>query len=244
MLRSAFQVNQLIITAPNSIAEVLVQHPYDFEKAQGVRECLRNVLGDGLVLTEGDVHRFQRRHLIQPFNFRNIKNLYPVMWAKSWRMIDHIEKQLGEIAIVEREKPAADQKPGRLEFNNWASRATLDIIGIAALGKDFNCLVNTDFQLVRDYEELLAPDGWRIAFFVISAFFGWHFANKLPWKTRHDFLRLAKSLRSTGAQLIQDKRHAMAKGGEHKDILGLLIDSNDFSDVELLDHVLTFLAAG
>lgn len=44
--------------------------------------------------------------------------------------------------------------------------------------------------------------------------------------------------------MVREKRETMQSGEQHFDILSLLIKSNDFSDDELVDQLLTFLAAG
>ena len=46
-------------------------------------------------------------------------------------------------------------------------------------------------------------------------------------------------------QLVREKREMIkTSSDEHLDILSVLIKSNDFSDQQLVDQLLTFLAAG
>jgi cytochrome P450 len=231
-------VNTILVTAPDTIAEVLVHRSYDFEKPQGARDVLRKALGDGLIIVEGDVHRFQRKHLMPSFAFRNIKKLYPMMWKKSLALMDHLSTEISN------QTSGDDTKSSRIEIGSWASKATLDIIGVAGIGFEFDALRDSDNQLTKDFEELLKPDSMRIFHFFLSVIFGWNFASRIPLQTNYDYHRLTDSLHSISGQLVRDKRAAMAKGGEHLDILGLLITSNDFSDDQLTDQVLTFLAAG
>ena len=53
------------------------------------------------------------------FSFRHIKDLYPVFWAKSLEMVEAIS--------IQTEAPGAVD----VEVNGWASRGTIDIIGLA-----------------------------------------------------------------------------------------------------------------
>jgi cytochrome P450 len=59
------------------------------------------------------------------------------------------------------------------------------------------------------------------------------------------FQRTTTSLRDITAKLVQVKREAIKTGtDDHFDILSLLLQSNNFSNEELVDQMLTFLAAG
>src|ERR1700761_1705872 len=94
MFRNFGNQPRLIVTNPKTIGEVLVQKSYDFVKPSPLRNFLRRILGDGLVIVEGDEHRFQRKHIMPVFSFRNIKELYPMMWKKSVALTYGIEEEL------------------------------------------------------------------------------------------------------------------------------------------------------
>ena len=51
----------LILTSPMMLKAVLNDKPYDYVKQRNSVNALRPVLGDGLVLVEGEVHKFQRK---------------------------------------------------------------------------------------------------------------------------------------------------------------------------------------
>jgi len=72
LLRGVFARNRLLITKPNALADVLVNNAYDFKKPRPIRDFLRHVLGNGLIIVEGDVHKFQRKHLLPAFSFRHV----------------------------------------------------------------------------------------------------------------------------------------------------------------------------
>jgi hypothetical protein len=50
-------LERLILTSPKSLAELLVTKVYDFEKPEMIRESLRRITGDGVLLAEGDEHK-------------------------------------------------------------------------------------------------------------------------------------------------------------------------------------------
>jgi hypothetical protein len=50
-------LERLILTSPKSLGELLVTKVYDFEKPEMIRESLRRITGDGVLLAEGDEHK-------------------------------------------------------------------------------------------------------------------------------------------------------------------------------------------
>ena len=59
--RGWFNKSVLVCTSPEILKAALSEHPYDYEKPSQFITLLRRILGDGLILVEGDVHRFQRK---------------------------------------------------------------------------------------------------------------------------------------------------------------------------------------
>ena len=59
--RDLFNREGLIVTTPMTLKTVLNDNAYDYIKQPSTVDALRPVLGDGLVLVEGDVHKFQRK---------------------------------------------------------------------------------------------------------------------------------------------------------------------------------------
>jgi len=153
-LKSPLGYDTLLATGPEALKEVLLTRTYDFEKPARIRNFLRHVLGDGLIIVEGDQHRFQRKHVMPAFGFRQIKDLYPMMWRKAMKVCDVIADD------------AAQTMKGSVEIGGYASKVTLDIIGIAGLGREFNTMKNSDDPLVKVYEFLLEPTFEKFIFFI------------------------------------------------------------------------------
>jgi cytochrome P450 len=58
----------------------------------------------------------QRKDLMPAFAFRHVKNLYPVFWTKSVELVDAV---------------TSESRTSSVDISAWASRAALDIIGVA-----------------------------------------------------------------------------------------------------------------
>jgi cytochrome P450 len=234
----------LLLASPKAIGEVLVQRAYDFEKPTGVRSLLRVVLGDGLVVTEGDVHKFQRKHIMPSFSFRSIRALYPIFWSKAAELHDVISAEVG-----------ADGKV--IEINGWANKVTMDVIGLATMGRNFGTMRHAGDELIRDYETILEPTREKTLYFVVHTIFPRWFIRMWPWRLNQLLANTMKSLNGISLQLVKDKKELVRReekieGGEdgdelpkgNVDILSSLIRSNDFNEEMLVDQMLTFLAAG
>ncbi|KIW06824.1 uncharacterized protein PV09_02504 [Verruconis gallopava] len=244
LLRSPFHRSRLLVTKPKALSDLLVTNAYDFVKPKKIANFLRKVLGDGLILVEGDVHRFQRKRAMPAFSFRHIKDLYPMMFRKAVALTAAITAELAEQPQRD-DGYGNDVVAGTTEINSWASKVTLDIIGIAGMGKELNVLRNSDDPLVRNYDELLEPTKEKLMYFLLSAFLSPGLVKLLPWRMNEVFERCTTGLGQICVENVRERREAIKlKGDDHFDILSLLIKTNDFSDAELVDQLLTFLAAG
>ena len=231
LLRSPFHQSRLIPTAPNSFSEILVTKSYDFEKPPALRKFLQGSLGSGVIVVEGDDHKFQKKHLTPAFSFRHIRDLYPLMWRKALILTEQLSNQ-------------SQEPTSEIEIGHWAGKASLDVIGVAALGREFDSLRGKSSDLADMYEDLLRPDLRKYFAFVLRVF-GPGLLKKLPLKVNREVHHTNISLRNITRQLVYDKRQAMSLGvDKHFDILSILIQSNDFSDEELANQLLTFLGAG
>ncbi|KAI0118236.1 cytochrome P450 [Nemania sp. FL0031] len=232
---SAFD-HQILITKPRMLADLLVTKAYDFIKPPRAASVLQLLLGDGLVMVEGDQHKVLRKHSIPAFSFRHIKELYPMMWDKSVLMCDKLWETLqageGEDAKI-------------VDISSWTSRVTLDIIGVAGVGREFDTLNDTEDPLLEIYLKALIPTPENLTFAAASILFGVSFVKYIPWRVIQQFMSWAKSLRVICMSVVQEKKVAIANSkDDHFDLLSVLIKSGNFSDEQLRDQMLTFLAAG
>ncbi|EON65612.1 hypothetical protein W97_04850 [Coniosporium apollinis CBS 100218] len=236
--------DQLLVTDPKTIAEVLVHKCYDFEKPVRARNFLASVLGDGLVLVEGDEHKFQRKHIMPAFSFRHIKDLYPLFWSKAIEF-----NEVVAAAVRECTEEAGGEKPPRnsgvIEMKHYANKVTMDIIGVAGLGRNINSLHNPDDELMRNFEEITAPTFEQVIYFAAYISLPTWLAENLPLRIARRRKITAANVRNIGRDFVKEKKELIRlQSDDHKDILSVLIKSNDFSDDMLVDQALTFLAAG
>lgn len=196
-------------------------------------------------MLEGDQHRFMRRKTNPAFHFRSIRNLYPMMWEKSEQFARALRKELYDQSSQSSEQEKTRPAMGVVEFGELAGNVTLDVIGLAGMGHDFEAIEKGHHPLIQAFDDFLEPTFGKVLYWVIAATFGYSFTKMLPWKMHGTFDGIRKSVHDNCFPLIPKKRQAVADNPEdHLDILSILIKSGGFSDEELLDQLLTTVAAG
>lgn len=228
-----FHADRLLVTTPAAIADVLVHNSYDFEKPPWSRSFLRIFLGDGLLVSEGEEHKHQRKNITPAFHFRHIKDLYPFFWLKSTELSACVKREL-------------EERPGSvIDIGHFSTQVAMDIIGLAGLGRDIGSLRNSDDALISLYEEILEPSYEKFVFFALFMLFPQRLVRALPWKVNETVTRTTKDLRRMCTEFLAEKKGRMkSESTESVDILSVMLRSNNFSDGNLVDQLLTFLAAG
>lgn len=238
---------RVLVTGPKALSEVLVTKNYIFEKPRALRFNIGRLLGEGILLAEGDEHKLQRKNLMPAFAFRHIKDLYPVFWQKTREVVQAMNKQI--LADAAEQSASADsEKAGKsaiMEVGNWASRVTLDIIGVAGLGRDFGAIEDENSELNETYRQLFTPNRQALILNLLSQFLPERFIGALPVKRNEDVNAASRYIRSVCRSLVQEKKQKIArKEPTDHDILSVALESGGFSDENLADQLMTFLAAG
>ncbi|KAL9060316.1 MAG: hypothetical protein Q9162_000720 [Coniocarpon cinnabarinum] len=254
-MRGMFNQPTVIPTGPETLKTILNDNPYDYQKPSKFITLLRRILGDGLILVEGDVHRFQRKHLLPSFQVKHIRALYPMFWAKSCEVANSMLTESDPGAAPPPEAFAGLSSPPEknnggvvLEFGQWCMRSTLDIIGIAGLGRDFDSLRNPDDELQQRYHTVLEPDKKKLFWFALQLIFPQRLVSAIPWHINTQINEIQQYLYNFARRLVETRRELFEKDKQAKetmnDIISLLVKSGDFSDDELAHQTLTMMSAG
>ncbi|KAI5466428.1 cytochrome P450 [Mariannaea sp. PMI_226] len=231
--RGLLNQERLLIVSPKALAEVLVTNNYAFEKPRQVQWSLGRILGIGVLLAEGDEHRMQRRSLTPAFAFRHVKNLYPVFWKKACEATQAMTASFGTEGETE------------VEIMSWASRVTLDIIGVAGMGRDFGAIRDENSPLSNTYRSVFKPSRQAQILNLLGLFVPLWLVNMLPVQRNGDIRQAASEIRAVCRDLIREKKLKMVNKEEADvDILSVALESGGFTDENLVDQLMTFLAAG
>ncbi|KAL9058378.1 MAG: hypothetical protein Q9206_001963 [Seirophora lacunosa] len=232
-----FNTERVAVVGSKALADILVHKPYDFVKPPTFARVVGSVVGIGLFLAEGDEHKRQRKALLPAFSYRNIRDLFPAFWSKSQELAHCLTKHV---------EAAQD---GHVDLDDWVGRATLDVIGLAAFGYNYQTISHPSGVLAENYRKMLSTDRWSqfAAFlsFVLPPWFRW----LVPIRNTSDNARASGEIKTICRQMVQKQRAELVTSKDsdlpvNRDILSVAIATGAFSDEDLVNQLMTFLAAG
>jgi hypothetical protein len=231
-----FNSERVLLTNPKTLAEVLSSKNYEFIKPAHFIDVIGRILGIGLLFAEGDEHRTQRKNLMPAFSYRHIKDLYPVFWSKSTEMVERMSLSMQDASTQNGDSANV------VEVSDWSSRATLDIIGVAGMGRDFESLKNPDNELNKTYKNIFHPPKSARYLQVAGMFLPRWFLKSLPIKRNDEITEGSALIKQTCRDLIAAKKIRMEKGAaDDTDILSVALKSGSFEDENLVSQMMTFL---
>lgn len=211
-----------ILTNPADIERVLVGDHEKFRKPAFQDDALGQLLGDGLLLSEGDRWRRQRDLANPAFNMSRIADIADTM-------THHAEAAVGEWS-------AGEELNVELEM----ARLTVRIIADAMLGVDLS------EERVRTIQENLEPLGARFE----PDPFRFVTPDWVPTRENRAFEAALDRLDGVVAEIIAERRGTEGHADDDDppmDLLSILLRAQkrgEQTDEELRDEVMTMLLAG
>ena len=132
-----------------------------------------------------------------------------------------------------------------VEIGSWASRVTLDIIGVAGMGHDFGAIKDPNNKINEAYRSVVKPSRQGKMLAIASLVLPAWLIQALPVAHNNNIHTAAEVIKNTCRELIRRKteRFEQEKNIE-VDILSVALTSGGFSKSNLVDQTMTFLAAG
>ncbi|KIW90897.1 uncharacterized protein Z519_08680 [Cladophialophora bantiana CBS 173.52] len=224
----------LMVNSARAHKAVLQTKCYSFVKPRYYERVVGEIAGHGILFTEGEEHKKQRKLLLAPFSFSNIKRLLPFFEVKAREMSSILKSQLGPDGY------------NVLEVSELLSKTTLDVVGLAALGYELNSL-STPSQLATSYGKIFEfATPLQILISVVHQFVP--IRQWLPLKTNQSFVQANATVRKILREHIRKRKSEFRKGlikGEkgNRDLLTLMIEESKdtWSEDEMLGYVVTAL---
>ena len=208
-----------LINNPDYIRDVLVTNNRNFIKSRGL-QMARRFLGEGLLTSEGDLHRRQRR-LAQPAFHKQRINSYAGVMA--------------EYAARARDRWGDGET---LDIHQEMMRLTLGIVGKTLFGADVESEAQEIGEALNAIMKLF--DRITIPFPQLM--------NSLPLPSNYRFLKAHRRLDRTIYRIIGEHRAAGIDRGDLLSMLLLAQDEEgdggSMTDVQLRDEAMTIFLAG
>lgn len=207
-----------LISHPRDIEQVLTATNAGFINHGGMRISLtRKLFGGGILISEGDEWRRQRRLAFPHFNHSRVADYAAVMVKETARML--AEWKRGETRDIYREM---------INLN-------LRVMSRALFGTDLSARATQAAKAYDILKEGFLIKNWRQSFGLMMP---------LPIKSRY---KLAlKTIEKTADRIIRERRAKGAESGDLlSDLMAARdLDGNPISDRQLRDEVKTFLFTG
>ncbi len=215
------------ITEPELIEQVLIKQAQSFEKTPLERRVLERALGDGMLTSEEDMWRWQRRTIAPLFRHSEV--------------LSHVDKMAdaGQEKI-ENWRLNKDQTVHRIDRD--MTEVTFSVIARTMLGEDQGELSST----IRDASETyLSNATWEMAHAILRL------PRWLPHPGTGRLRRSASQMRNAVQTIIDQRRSAPPNRDEKNlDLLDRLLAARNpetdalMSDRQLINNLLTLLDAG
>ncbi|KAL4955457.1 cytochrome P450 [Aspergillus filifer] len=239
--RTIFNQDRLLLTSPKAIAEILVHNTYAYTKHPAERSVIGRFLGDGLTISEGDTHKLQRKLLTPVYSGRNVRGFYGVFWNKAVELADSLQESLSHSPVNDTESCHVK------EISHWATRTTMDIIGLASLGKDFDCLSGngSSSALFKAYQEIFTWTPEKDVFMALNRVLPRTLVSWLPWWVNERIDATSTALRYACERLVREKMDELrSSGGQGNDLLSIMTKGGGWDFEGLVEQLLTIIAAG
>ncbi|TNY21015.1 putative cytochrome P450 [Rhodotorula diobovata] len=274
-----FGKQRLLLFDPAALNHVLVTHAYEYPRPEEARSALAMILGKGVLFVDGDDHRRHRRVMNPAFAPAHMRNLVPVFFKHA----NYLRDILGDLVRTgapdgsawkdeaQRVAYEAEKKEGTEEtvqdVMKWMNRVTLDIIGEAGFGYEFNSLSLQHNAFGRVFSSMFSPRASAIKpgpravltqrfiagvmrFVPIMSLADW-----IPNASMRQFRDAFKFVETESMKILQAKKSEVEKDGldsvaGSKDLIALLLKSvqsegkASMNDQELRGQLTTMLIAG
>lgn len=177
------------------------------------------------------------------FHYRHIKDLHPVFWDKSRKLVNAL---MSVVRKEGKESVESISDASVIEIGGWGSRAALDIIGVAGMGQDFDAIDNPDTELNATYRKVFQPSRQQQIMGFLGLVLPQWFLRSLPLAHNHNIVEASQTIKKVCRQLIRQKQEKLDRKQKRVDvdILSVALESGGFSEEELVNQMMTFLAAG
>ncbi|KAK4110415.1 cytochrome P450 [Canariomyces notabilis] len=236
-----FGSERLSIADDEGLKQMTLKNPYNYPKPLRAKLWMVRILGEGILLAEGQDHANQRKPLSAAFSISAIRSLMPIFWERSLTMA----KLWGQ------EMERANETTRSFEILEWLNRCTLDIIGKAGFGYDIHSLEDPEVPIRQAYRLVFNFDLVSRVLHGIQAFFPQ--SQHIPAQMNRDINKSRNIILQKATEILTEKLDDAENNARTKDILGLIAKENKklreagepgLSFKTMRDQVMTFLGAG
>lgn len=212
----------LFVIDPDLVKQMLIDEPERYVKSEMMKRLLAPALGDGMLNADGASWRRQRRIVAPIFRPDRIASYVGTMLTAGEREADRL---------------AALPDGATVQLSHEMMQTTFEVVAETILTGAERLDIPAVEKAIGDY---LGGTGWVVAWSQLGLPQGFPYPGKRRVTRARDYLR-----RIT-AEMVAERR----REGSRPDLVQALIDARDeetgegINDTEIVDNLLTFIAAG
>ncbi|CAG8497672.1 12148_t:CDS:2 [Cetraspora pellucida] len=222
----------LLITDPKLVQMILMSRSYDFLRFDSNKAVVKELIGEGIILAEGNNHKRQRKMMSPSFAFANVKEMTPTFVQAGHSLKDVWMKKVG------------NKKEERITITDVISKVTLDVIGHVGFNYNFNS-TTTESELYKAYNFVTYRNRTPLYMAITDLL---PFIRKFPTSDNNKYYDYLKTIYNVSEKLLAEQKNNPVRG---TDLMSLLANANDSLPVdeqlthkELVSQVMTLLLAG
>ncbi|KAI6017137.1 cytochrome P450, partial [Pisolithus marmoratus] len=235
---------KIVLTDPRALAHHYARESWVYVQTKLARSFLEHTFGRGILWSQGEDHKRQRKSLTPAFSQAAIRNLTPIFYSSA-----HKARSAWEAMI--------DTSSGNstvIEVQNWMDHISLDTIGLAGFSHDFGSLDGKSTPITEIFSTFGSSkrSAMNVGLVLLSEVFPLlEYVPTPRTKLFHEMQRIVENI-STGllARTRKEKEEGVLDGKEDKSIIGVLIKANDsdssihLTHEEVLGQMKVLLVAG
>ncbi|KAH8169119.1 cytochrome p450 domain-containing protein [Sarocladium implicatum] len=234
----ALCLEKVLLTSPEAMRDALNTHASDIEPGSVIKLATKRFTGGRYTDFNSAEIKIHKKYIGPAFTVPHAKELAPTIFSTAVRLVH----------AIERKRQA--QGPGvPIPLHDFAARASLDSIGIAGMGYDFNAIDDPEGEDFALFKKITIPQ---------SALFNWlewmsHSINfkwliSLPIPKNLEVLRGAQAFRRLTTRVIDSKKAKLVSGkcteDEKRDIVSVALASGNLEPVVMVDYMTMYIQAG
>ncbi|KAG2076362.1 cytochrome P450 [Suillus decipiens] len=245
VIPSVFRQSRIVLCDPRAIAHFYARETWTYLQTPLTAALRETTVGRGLLWSEGEAHKRQRKALTPAFSNAAIRKLTSVFYDSAYKAKGAWD------TVIESSKDG----DAVIEVQNWMNHISLDTVGIAGFSHDFGSLDGKRASVTEVFDTFGAnqqASTMNNMFFLLASAFP--IITKIPNKR----MNLTKKLSATMGKIFNDllirsrreKDANISERDEEKSVIGLLMKSESqngelhMSAEEVMAQMKVLLVAG
>ncbi|KAG2147447.1 cytochrome P450 [Suillus bovinus] len=250
MIPSVLGRTEVVMCDPRAIAHFYARETWTYVQTPLSLALLESSIGKGLLWSEGETHKRQRKALTPAFSNAAIRKLTSVFYDSAYKARIYNAKGKWD-SVIESSKDG----DAVIEVQSWMNHISLDTVGIAGFSHDFGSLDGKHASVTEVFDTFGSnqqASAVNQVFILLASVFP--IILKIPTKRQDLLKKLGVTMGKISQELLtrsrQEKDENMNEKDEEKSIIGLLIKSEDqntelhMSPEEVLAQMKVLLLAG